>query len=282
MPKRQVRRVYLAKQVADHSGPVMEPDVVDGQHLVQWTHADRAMAYNTRLARSSYAKPWGKKSCSNKDCHRVSASRCFHRDIPSDCLVIDGVDDPFVDIVVNFGCPRYKQSVVMVRYLLSPELKPNYLPNFGCEELAMITQYNSTVRKAKPIASANREDHGDVGIMHVIGAKTLRDGYTIGEYTFGNTVTPELTRGFVRALSRIGSVVYPDVLAVIQDSKGDAGFQLPPKTMAGDKYGNCVGGKIDMSVDMTNASYVDMKKMHRRGFVSIRKKSQGSLTGGIM
>ena len=27
--------------------------------------------------------------------------------------------------------------------------------------------------------------------------------------------------------------------------------------MAGDRYGNCVGGKIAMSVDMANASYVD-------------------------
>ena len=162
-----------------------------------------------------------------------SASRCFHHAIPSDCLMIDGVEDPFVDIVVNFDYPSENQSVVMVRYLLSPELKPNYLPNFGCEELAIITQYNSTVRKAMPIFSANREDHGDVGIMHVIGAKTLRDGYIIGEYAFGNTVSNELTRGFVRALSRIGSVVYPDVLAFIPDNEGDAGFQLPPKTSNG-------------------------------------------------
>ena len=154
----------------------------------------------------------------------------------------------------------------MVQYLLSPELKPNYLRNFGCKELARITQYNSTVRKAMSIASANREDHGDVGIMHIIGAKTLCDDYTIGEYTFENTVLNELTRGFVRALSRIGSVVYPDVLAVIQDNEGDAGFQLPPKTMAGDQYGNCVGGKIDMSVDIANASYVDLFKNALQGF----------------
>ena len=167
----------------------------------------------------------------------------------------------------------------MVRYLLSPELKPNYLPNFGCEELAMITQYNSNVRKAMPIASANREDHGDVGIMHVIGAKTLRDGYTIGEYTFGNTVSNELTRGFVRALSRIGSVVYPDVLAFIPDNEGDSGFQPPPKTMAGDQYGNCVGGKIDMSVDMANASYVDLFKNTSQGFCVYTEEIPGMAYG---
>ena len=74
MPKRQVRRVYLAKQVFDYSssGPVMAPDVVvDGQHLVHSTHADRAKAYTTRLASSCYAKPWGRKSGPTKDCQGI-------------------------------------------------------------------------------------------------------------------------------------------------------------------------------------------------------------------
>ena len=108
MPTGQVRRVYLAEQVADYSGPVMAPGVVDGQHLVHSTHADCAKAYNTCLASSCRSKPWGRKSCSTKDCHRESASRCFHCDIPSDCLMIDGIDDPFVDIVVNFDYPSEK------------------------------------------------------------------------------------------------------------------------------------------------------------------------------
>ena len=99
----------------------------------------------------------------------------------------------------------------------------------------MITHHNSIVRQAMPIGSA-RSDQGDVGAMHPIGAKVLYDGVTIlDEYKAGNTVTYQLSRRFVRALSRIGSVVFPDVLAINQDIiEQDACVQLPPKTMAGD------------------------------------------------
>ena len=104
-----------------------------------------------------------------------------------------------------------------------------------------------------------RSDQGGVGAMHPIGARVLNDGVTIVEYVLaGKTVPNQLGRRFVRALSRIGSVVFPDVLAVIQDTEQDAGVQLPPKAMAGDQHGNCVGVTIDMTVNMANASYFDV------------------------
>ena len=153
MPTRQVCHVYLAKQVSDILGPVMAPDVIGSQHVGDWSLADRTLEYNTRLASSGSAKVGG----------RHYASLCFHRVIPSDCLVIDGVHDAFVNILVDCApvnrCTDQK-SVVMVQYMLSPDLQPNYLnkdrsPYFVGEELAMIThQHNSIMRQAMPIDSA--------------------------------------------------------------------------------------------------------------------------------
>ena len=91
VPTRQIRRIYLATQVPDHEGPVMAPDVIEGQYVGGWSQADRGREYNGRVASLGSAKVGG----------RHHASCCFHRDILSDCLVIDGVDDPFVNIVVD-------------------------------------------------------------------------------------------------------------------------------------------------------------------------------------
>ena len=57
----------------------------------------------------------------------------------------------------------------------------------------------------------------------------------------------QLSRRFVHALARIGSVVFPDVLSDIQETEGDAGGR-PAADMAGDLKGNRVGGSIDMSI----------------------------------
>jgi hypothetical protein len=50
VPTRQIRRVYLViQEVPDHWGPVMAPDVIEGQHVGAWLQADRVLEYN-RLA----------------------------------------------------------------------------------------------------------------------------------------------------------------------------------------------------------------------------------------
>ena len=90
--------------------------------------------------------------------------------------------------------------------------------------------------------------------MHPIGARVLYDGVTIVGFVAGNTVLNQLSRRFVCTLSQIGSVVFPDVLAVIQDTEQDVGVQLPPKTMAGNRHENCVGTTIVMA----NASLFDV------------------------
>jgi hypothetical protein len=102
-----------------------------------------------------------------------------------------------------------------------------------------------------------RSDQGDVGAMHPIGTRETLDGMTLSKYAVGKKVSSQLLRQFVHALAQIGSVVVPDVLSVIQDTEGDASVS-PAADMAGDVKGNCVGGSIDTSVDLANASHLEV------------------------
>ena len=63
-----------------------------------------------------------------------------------------------------------------------------------------------------------RLDQGDVGAMHPIGTRETLDGMTLSKYAVGKKVSSQLSRRFVHILARIGSVVFPDVLSVIQDT----------------------------------------------------------------
>lgn len=252
VPKLQRRLVYLASQCSDSEGPRMAPDVIAGHNIAAWPNADRGQAFNERLASALSARPGG----------RHYAKGCLHQQIPGDCLVIDGISAPHVDIIVDIapiGTYMNRKSVVMVRNLLSPELEQMYWGDEGCPyfvgELPLITMHNSLIRRHVRTGHA-RSDQGDVGAMHPIGTRVMLDGMTLAEYAVGKKVSSQLSRQFVHALARIGSVVFPDVLSVIQDTEGDAGVR-PAAVMAGDVKGNRVGGSIDMSVDLANASHFD-------------------------
>ncbi len=144
--------------------------------------------------------------------------------------------------------------------LLSPKLEQMHWGNKGWPyfvgELPLVPMHNSSIRRHVRAGHA-RSDQGDVGAMHPIGTKVKLDGMTLAEYAVGKKVSSQLLRQFVHALAQIGSVVVPDVLSVIQDTEGDAGVR-PAADMAGDVKDNCVGGSIDMSVDLENASHFDI------------------------
>ena len=97
----------------------------------------------------------------------------------------------------------------------------------------------------------------DVGAMHPIGKGIMLDGMTLSEYSVGKKLSSQLSRQFVHALTQIGSVVFPDVLSVIQDTEGDAGVR-PAADIASDVNGNCVGGSMDMSVDLANVFHYNI------------------------
>ncbi|KAI2500446.1 hypothetical protein MHU86_14050 [Fragilaria crotonensis] len=195
----------------------MAPDVIGGHNIAAWPNADRGQAFNERLASALSARPGG----------RHYAKGCLHQQIPGDCLVIDGVSAPHVDIIVDIapiGTYMNRKSVVM-------SLGDTSAPAMRGQTRVMLV----------PCIRLER---------------VMLDGMTLAEYAVGKKVSSQLSRRFVHALARIGSVVFPDVLSVIQDTEGDAGVR-PAAVMAGDVKGNRVGGSIDMSVDLANASHFD-------------------------
>jgi hypothetical protein len=65
---------------------------------------------------------------------RHYAKGCSHQQIPADCLVIDSVSAPHVDIIVDIapiGTYTNRKLLVMVQNLLFPELEHMYWGNEG-------------------------------------------------------------------------------------------------------------------------------------------------------
>ena len=107
------RQVYWGTQCSDADGPKLPPDYIGGEDIGTWYPADRGQAYNDRLSSSNSVRVGG----------RHYAPGCRHLRLPSDCLIIDGADDPAVDIIVDvapIGKCTCRKSVVMVRQILSP------------------------------------------------------------------------------------------------------------------------------------------------------------------
>ena len=90
----QRRLLYLASQCSDSEGPRMAPDFIGGHNVAAWPNADRGQAFNKRLGCSApSARPGG----------RHYAKDCLHPQISADCLVMNGVSAPHVDIIANIA-----------------------------------------------------------------------------------------------------------------------------------------------------------------------------------
>jgi hypothetical protein len=72
----------------------MPPDYIGGEDIGMWYPADCGQAYNDRLASSNFVQVGG-------DTLPLAATTSNHQ--PSDCLDIDGADDPVVDIIVDIA-----------------------------------------------------------------------------------------------------------------------------------------------------------------------------------
>ena len=252
------RLVVRAQQCSDCDGPRMPPDTVLGKEgkredISHLPRAERVARYNANLASSTAAKV----GC------RHYARGSHHYVIPRDCLVINGDDaGPHVDVVVDVaprGSFKAHKSVVRVRNILSPKMDSNFVGRSGepmlTHELKTITLHNTILRKRLRIGGG-RSSTGDIGAMHPIGTRVLQDGIRTTSYLATRLVSRQLVEAYVKALSRVGQILFPDVLAVIQDAEGDTGLK-PCAAMAGDEVGNRVGMSIDTSVDLGNASHFD-------------------------
>ena len=78
-------------------------------------------------------------------------------------------------------------------------------------------------RVCKGTARANGGDFGD---MHAMGSHVPCDGegLQVVEYATNLKVPRKFFRKFVKSLAKIGAILFPDVLAVIQDVEGDTGL----------------------------------------------------------
>ena len=249
------RMVLMAKQCSDSDGPCMPPDIIVGEDVGTWPAAYRAREYNSRLVASKAAKVGG----------RHYAKACLHSQLPEDCLIVGGRDTPQVDVVVEIAAHqsfRARRTTVRVRNLLSESDDATFFSYVGwnfpmlVHELRTIALHNKILRRKLAKGSA-RNSNGDIGEMHPLGTRIMPNGITKSTYSATYKASHQLVGAYVNALSRVGQVLFPDVLAVIQDTEEDTGM-VPSPRMAGDGAGNRVGYSIDTSVDLANASHYDV------------------------
>ena len=247
------RVVFTSTQCADHDGPRMPPDLVGGHDIGSWPVADRAQEYNSRLADSNSARVGG----------RHYAQGCLHLNIPETCWIVDPMEYPFVDIIIDIAptdfCPAGRKSVIMVRSILDNSGKLRYCHLDGQDllhSLDVIGEHNSLLRRQAPVGTV-RQNAGDIGTMHAIGTRVLFDGRTTVGYAANMKVPQPVLKSFVEAFATVGLYCFPDVLSVVQHMEADT--SLPPiPPMNGNGIGLRVGYTIDTSVDLGNSSHLDL------------------------
>ena len=120
------------------------------------------------------------------------------------------------------------------------------------KDLGFITLRNSLLRTRVP-AGSSRAGRGDLGSMHPIGTRILRNGVTTADYAANSKVPQRFLRKFVKLLANTGANCFPDVLAVMQDIEGNTGIQ-PVACMVDKGSEDRVAYSIYMSVDLENSS----------------------------
>ena len=142
--------------------------------------------------------------------------------------------DLVVDIV-NASLYRNCKSLVMIRNLPSPSMEATFVGRANepllVRELQMLTLHNSLLRKNLTNWGA-RNSTGDVGTMHPIGIRVIPNGLTTSAYCATCKVPCRLFQGCVYALPRVGQIVFPDILAVIQDTEGTLVCNLATQWLA--------------------------------------------------
>jgi hypothetical protein len=216
--------------------------------ISKWPAAERGACFNSKLASAKSAKVGG----------RFYAEGCLHTTIPEDCLVVDTDTDIVVDIAANDSFVARK-SHVKARYLVTSTGEAAFVGASGepllMHELRTIALFNTMLRKKQPQGSA-RDNKGDMGAMHPIGLRVDLDGVHSSVYACTFKAPSKLAKAYVTALSRVGQVLFPDVLAVMQDTEADTGMK-PCAAMGGDNDGNRVGMSIDTSDGLINSSHYD-------------------------
>lgn len=256
--KRSNLKVLCAYQMADEVGPAMPPDFVDGKQLQHWPSLRRA--YRAAINNS----PSSRRGC------RHYAQSHLHRHIdPIKTLVIDPKDGD-VDLRIAIQVKRAgderkldsRNGPKRDRLALSREsvVQIRYLPNLGSGAPKLVSEvweHASTATKWN--RQSARRGLGDMGSMHPIGTRIMKDNKTRERYkTSRGTHEQEALRKAVVASARLAAVTIPTVLRIIQDVEEDGDIDPPEGGMNGD--GGClrVSFTMDVSVDLANASHFDV------------------------
>ena len=261
--RRRKRVIYRANQCHDKDGPMMAPDVFNGEDAGTWPQDLLRLEYNCRLSSSNSARMNG----------RHYASGCHHYHLPNDCWIIDPTCDDYnnVDIcidVATVGRCANRQSVVMIRNLLVHDVEEDRLQRsfqyqweynirlFGaCSHIALT---NTLLHKRSGNVGAVRSSTGDVGMMYALGTGVDLDGISVYGYAANHLLPERQLRHTVKSLAHIGEMFFPQVLAVSCDTEYDTGA-CPICPMEGDPHKRrSVGFTIDTSVNLGNSSHVDV------------------------
>jgi len=258
--RRQNRIIYRAVQCHDSDGPMLPPDIFNGQDIGCWPQGVLKAEYNRRLARSNSARMNG----------RHYAMGCHHFRLPEQCWIIDPALDHYVDVWIDVDTVGHcadRQSVVMIRNLMVVDGEADRQSAMYRDEwdhhthllgaLNHITFHNTVLNRRLGKGGSVRSKGGDVGTMHAIGTGFDFNG-AMRPYASNLMVPERLLRNMVLCLARCGEVFFPQVLAVMRDTESDTGLQ-PISPMEGDPHKKrSAGFTIDMSVNLGNSSHFDV------------------------
>ena len=253
-------KVLSAYQAADEVGPALPPDFINGKQFRDWPSLRRAYRAAIRNSRSS-----------RRGCRHYAQAHLHCRIDQKRTLVIDPMDgDLDLRIAIQVeragddrkvnserGNPKKRsrlalsrESVVQIRYLLHL--------GTGAEKLVNdIWEHASTATKGNHQSA--RRGLGDVGSMHPLGMRVMKDKKTCTRYKTSRGIREQhALRKAVVASARLAAVAIPGILRIIQDAEEDGDIAPPEGGMNGDGGSLRVSYTMDISVDLANASHFDV------------------------
>jgi hypothetical protein len=120
-----------------------------------------------------------------------------------------------------------------------------------------IREHASTATKGNHQSA--RRGLGDMGSMHPVGTRIMKDNKTRKRYKTSRGVgQQEVLRRAVVASARLAAVTIPAILRIVQDVEDEGDIAPPDGGMNGDGGSLRVSYTMDVSVDLANASHYDV------------------------
>ena len=256
-PNRRLK-VLSVYQVADEIGPALPPDHIGGQwQRDDWPSLRRAYRAAINLSRSS-----------KRGCRHYAQSHLHFRIDPEKTLVIDSKDQDWdlriATQVKRAGDERKldKNGRTQSRLALARDsvVQIRSLMNLGSGGRKLVNDVWEHARSAvKGNKQSARRGLGDVGSMHPIGMRVMKDNKTRTRYKTSRAKHEQRAlRKAIIAAARLAAVTIPGILRLIQDVEEDGDIAPPEGGMNGGGIFHRVSFTMDVSFDLANASHVDV------------------------